>query len=332
MRITPEILTKVAEETVKKHARADRGLVAAYLHGSVLYEGPLLGGAGDVDLVFIHNQAPQVNREIVRLTEEVHLDIAHHFQGNYRETRELRLHPWLGPTICDATILHDTRHFMDFTQASVRGMFHRPDMVLERTQGQAEHARQIWLGYQFNPPAADRKEIAAYLKAVDHAVNAVAGLSGVPLAERRFLLEFPARAQAVGQPGLYAGALGLLGGPNVDAQTLESWSGDWEAALDALDDSRPVRLHPHRRTYYTRAFDSMLASEQPLDMLWPLMRTWTLAVCSLSEEHPAVPAWREACHHLGLMGEAFAERLKALDAYLDLVEDTLEDWGRQQGA
>jgi hypothetical protein len=102
--------------------------------------------------------------------------------------------------------------------------------------------------------------------------------------------------------------------------------------LDALGDSLPVRLHPHRRAYYRRAFESVLASDQPLDMLWPLLRTWTLAVCALPEEHPVVQTWREAGQHLGLLGGSFAQRLEALDAYLDLVEETLENWGRRQGA
>jgi len=34
---------------------------------------------------------------------------------------------------------------------------------------------------------------------------------------------------------------------------------------------------------------------------------------------------------LGLLGEAFREKIEALDAYLDLVEELLESWGRENG-
>ena len=41
---------------------------------------------------------------------------------------------------------------------------------------------------------------------------------------------------------------------------------------------------------------------------------------------------REVLLHLGLLGAGFKEGVAALDAYLDMVEETLEEWGRASGA
>ena len=42
-------------------------------------------------------------------------------------------------------------------------------------------------------------------------------------------------------------------------------------------------------------------------------------------------AWHQACDQLELVGPSFAERIQALDAYLDGVEETLEEWARLNG-
>jgi hypothetical protein len=76
----------------------------------------------------------------------------------------------------------------------------------------------------------------------------------------------------------------------------------------------------------------MLDSDRPLEALWPLLRTWTDAVCSLPGDAPAPATWIDVMSRLGLWGEAFAARQAALDAYLDQVEELLEDWARANGA
>jgi hypothetical protein len=333
MRITPGTLHKIARDTVAKRVRTDRDLLSAYLHGSLLADDPLLGGTADIDMVFIHDDGVIVEREIQRLTDDVHLDIAHHQRSDYRRARNLRVHPWIGPTIFSCRILYDPHHFMDFTQASVRGQFNRPDYVLERSRNQAEHARQMWVsldGLTGEPGVGD---VALYLRALEHVANALASLSGPPLTERRFLLQFPARAEALGHPGLYPGLLGLLGAPNVYASTLPEWLPGWKAAYQAIPaDTVPARLHPARCPYYYRAFEKILEGERPQDVLWPLLRTWTGAVQLLPESSGAIARWQEVLSQLGLYGDGFQERIAALDAYLDTVEEVMEVWARERGA
>jgi hypothetical protein len=331
MRINREALLKIAEDTVDRRTRTERGILSAYLSGSLLGDEFLLGGTADIDLVFIHLDPPPQEREVVRLSDEVHLDISHYDQRAYREARSLRLHPWQGPTLFECKILYDPQHFLDFIQASVRGQFHRPDNVLRRARQQVEHARQIWLGFNEQPPGRPgSKEVWTYLRAIDHAANAVASLNGPPLTERRLLLNFSQRAEAAGRPGLYPALLGMLGAPHTEVDTLRSWLITWQAALAAIPEAVvPPRLHPCRHLYYLRPFETILDGEHPSAILWPLLRTWTLAAGLLPEGAPERIVWREAFQRLGLLGEGFAERVEALDAFLDLVEDTLERWSRQ---
>lgn len=332
MRITREILLKLAQDTVSRQVREDRSIMAAYLCGSLLEGDYMLGGTADIDLFFVHFSRPEIEREIVRLTDEIHLDIAHHSQQDYRYTRQLRLHPWLGPALTSCMIMYDPQHFMDFIQASVRGQFGRPDRVLARSRKLLDVSRQIWFNYQSGIPDPGPVEIEAYLRAVGHAANAVANLNGLPLTERRFLLSFPQRAQALERPGLFAGLLGLLGGVDLNREQLSDWLPAWKIAYQAIpEDNLPVRLHPARFDYYQRAFETMLRGEQPLSVLWPLLRTWTLAARHLSPGSPGRTAWAGACAQLNLLYEAFVIRVSALDAYLDLVDETLEDWGRKNG-
>jgi hypothetical protein len=181
MRITRETLLKLAQDTANQRARSDLSILAVYLSGSLLDGEPLLGGTADIDLFFIHNEDPASDREVVRITDEVHLDIAHHGRKQYRQTRELRLHPWLGPRLYGCKILYDPQHFMDFTQASVRGQFFRPDQVLGRVRPQVERARQIWFTLTAVQESTDRQQTWSYLQAVGLVANAIAGLSGKPL-------------------------------------------------------------------------------------------------------------------------------------------------------
>jgi hypothetical protein len=333
MRITNEILLKLAKDSVAKSVREDHSILAVYLHGSLLREAPLLGNTTDIDLFYIHNDEVSIKREIIRQSDEVHLDISHHSHKVYRQPRELRLHPWLGPIINSCKILYDPQHFLDFAQASVRGQFNRPDQVMARVGALTEHARQIWMGFHLEPCNPDPQDMLKYLRAIDHAANALAGISGPPLTERRFLIDLPERMDKVRHHGLYAAVLGLLGAPAVDAEILRSWLPAWQAAYTSLSSAQaPLQLHPHRLPYYLHAIEAILGSEHYQDALWPLWRTWTTIVNVYSDDWPHHAAWQAAGEQLGLLGAGFNEKVQALDVYLDTVEDTLETWAKENGA
>ena len=330
MRITRETLIRIAKETAQKRALSDPGLVAAYLTGSLRTENPFLGNSTDIDIVFVHTGQVEVSREILPLTPEVHLDLVHRPRSDYDKPKELRLDPWLGPELYDPLPLYVTRHFFEFVQAGVRAEYHDPANVLARARRNADHARQVWSGIQTNleyNPAL----LLSYLESVSLAANAIAVLNGDPLAERRFLLQFPSRAEAVGAPDLTAGLLGLLSEDQTDAAALGGFLPAWEKAfMDAA--SRP-RVHASiaaaRLAYYKKMFESMLAGESPWSVVWPLIHTWTLSAAVLPPTRRS--DWQTACETLGLTGGAFSGQLDRLDHFLDTVEEILENMAASQG-
>jgi hypothetical protein len=332
MRINRNMLLKLANDTVEKSVIADRSIIAIYLQGSLLSDEPLIGNTADIDLFFVHNDDVSLEREIVRLSDEVHLDISHHSHRVYRQPRELRVDPWLGPVIYNCKIMYDPQHFIDFVQASVRGQFNNPENVVTRVQKQAVHAREMWESFNASHRQPNPHDASLYLQALEHAADAIAGLSGHNLTERRFLPSLLHHAEAVHKPGLYKGFLGLLGASAVEVGGIRAWIPEWHAAYGSLAENQaPVRLHPHRVLYYQRAIEVMLDSQTPYDALWPLWRTWTHMIQALPGDSPHYAAWQSAGEGLGLLGEAFCEKIEALDAYLDLVEELLERWGRENG-
>jgi hypothetical protein len=332
MRINRNMLLKIANDAVSKYVSTDRTILAVYLQGSLLGDSPLIGNTADIDLFFIHNDEVGIEREIIKVSDEVHLDISHHTHMLYRQPRKLRVHPWLGPAVYGCKILYDPQHFMDFVQASVRSQFDSVGNVLSRVQRQAGHAREIWESFHAHPHFPDPQDTSLYLHALEHAANAVAGLSSQNLTERRFLLDLHAKVETVHKTGLYMGILGLLGASAVEGETIRSWLPEWRNAYSALTvGTAPIRLHPFRWLYYERAVEVILSSQTAHDALWPIWRTWTHAMCALPADTPHRSAWQKAGGQLGLLGEAFTEKLEGLDAYLDMVEELLDTWARENG-
>ncbi len=231
MRITRETLIRIAKETAQKRAlggpRAGGGLPDRF----PAFRKPL------PRQLHRYRHRPRPRRDSQKsaaryclLTPEIHLDIVHNPRSEYEKPKELRIHPWLGPELYDPLPLYVTQHFFEFVQAGVRAEYDEPANMLARARRNAEHARQIWSGLQLSQETGPMR-LLSYLKGVNHAANAIALLTGGPLAERRFQLQFPERAGAAGAPGLAAGLLGLLGGAQVDAATLSEFLPEWEKAF-----------------------------------------------------------------------------------------------------
>ena len=330
MHLLLESMIQIAKEAAVQRADSNHDIVAAYLTGSVLDRDPFLGDTADIDLVLVHAQEPKIRREIVSLTPEIHLDIKHNPRREYAHPRQLRVHPWLGPEMYDPLLLYESEHFFQFVQAGLRDKFHEPVNTLQRARRNTDHARQMCNGLQ-TPAESGPALVLKYLKAVNHAANAVAILNGMPLAERRLLLQFPARAEAAGRPGLPAGLLGLLGAQNADifalAGSLPEWEKDFQEAA-----SRPNvegRIHPGRLAYYKKALEALLSGEHPQAILWPFIHTWSLAAAVLPPARQV--AWQSACQQLGLVGETFKEHVQELAHYLDGIEELLEGMAAVNG-
>lgn len=326
MRFTPEILRKHAQVLVDKETKSNRSILAAYLRGSLLYGSPLIGGAGDIDLVFIHSAPPLIENQIIRLTPEIHFDIEHHDELLYRTPRKLRLDPWLGPTLRDAVPLYDPRHLLDYTQASVRSNFSFPENIQARSNPLLKEARQFWMDRQISPPLKITAEIPAFLSALEAAVNAIAIMSGPPLATRRLGLSFADRAVAVEAPGLNIAFQHLLGGITVEQDTMIEWIDSWEKSLRILKtDSSTPSLLTERDSYYKNALDDFIKRSKPAEALWPLLVTWTEIISNLPERTDIQLPWIKALTALGFAGKDYQVRLAAFDSFLELCESLALD-------
>jgi hypothetical protein len=330
MYITRENLIRIAKETARKSALSDPGLVAAYLTGSLRTDNPFLGNTTDIDLVYVHIGKPKIQREILPLTPDIHLDIIHNPRNLYDKPKELRLNPWLGPELYDPLPLYVTQHFFEYIQAGVRDRYNEPANVLARSHSLAENARQVWSelqpGQLFSP-----EQILGYLKSIHLAANAVALLTGGLLSERRFLLQFPERATSAGQPGLTDELLNMLGANQVDENSLASFLPEWEKTFIEAAGNPAVNkcIAIARLGYYKQAFGALLKSQTPQAIVWPLMFTWTLSAAVLPSTGDI--NWRSACGTLGLNEDTFGKRLEELDHFMDTIQAMQESFATSQG-
>ncbi len=329
MRVTRESLIRIAKETAQERAFNDRGIVAAYLTGSLLSaEDPMLGGTTDIDLVLVHGGSPAASREIVKLTPDYHVDIRHRAKSDFKSPRELRADPLLGYEMYDPQLLYEREKFFEFFQAGLRAgfEFQAPSLVLARSRKLLAQARKGWMDLSdIRPEQAGALQVRQFLRALTFAANTVAELSGGPLAERRFLLDFPARAQAADLPDFTATMFNLLGASQVEAAAVSHWLPAWKTSFLAAAESAKVdqSIHAARLNYYEKAMRALLEGDMPLTALWPLIQTWTLAAMVLDEAQ-AKP-WHVACQELGLLGAGFEARVGGLDRYQDDIEARLDE-------
>jgi hypothetical protein len=330
MRITRDNLLRIAKETVQQRAASDPQLVAAYLTGSLLNSDPFLGNTTDIDLVLIHEEAPKHSHEIVPLSAEVHLDIIHRSRKDFDKPKEFRVHPTLGPELYNPMWLYETKHFLEFVQAALRTKYNDPANVLARARKNNQDAHNAWREMQAHAVPGP-EGLVPYLESLFHAGNAIAVLNGNPLTERRFLLEFPKRAEAAGNPDLSAALFGLLGATNVDADAVRASLPDWEKSF--IDAASRSKVHDSiasaRLAYYKNAIEALLTGEVPLSALWPFLHTWTLSTVVLPL--PKQTAWAAFCETLGLSGDLLEERIEGLDHFLDTIDELLDALADSQG-
>jgi len=330
MRITRSTLHKIAKDTVAQRVKTDHNVMAALLVGSVLFEDPFIGHTTDVDIVFICFNEPDTARQIIKLTNEVSLDLYFVESTAFEPPRKLRTDPLLGYVMYDSLPLFETQHFFEYTQAIVRAGFDDTANVLTRVRKHSVPARELWmeltLGGNSHP-----EDVLKYLKAVYHAANAVAGLNGPPLTDRRFILEFEDRARIIGRPDLHDALLNLLGAPDAAPADLLAMLPAWSTAYHAAGDGADLLIHPDRIAYHRNALETLLQGDRPMSALWLLVHTWAAASASLLEYGPEYVAWKTVFERLGLVGDGLEGKVEALDRFLDETEEMLDTISAENG-
>jgi len=335
MRVSRESLIRIAKETAQERAFNDRGIIAAYLTGSLVSKetDPMLGGTADIDVILVHADEPMYRREFVRLTPDFHVDISHRARAEFKRPRELRLDPWLGWEMYDPMLLFEREKFFEFVQAGLRAgfEFNAPAPALQRSRLLLSQARQAWRKLLEVGDVVTPKDVNQYMESLFQAVNAVAELSGPPLQERRLLLEFASRAETAQRPEMNAALIRLLGAAELDPSVMNEWLPNWKVAFESAMESDRVdaRIHPARVNYYEKAIQAMLAEDNPQAALWPLLQTWALAADVLPEH--ALDTWHDVCGQLGFTSSGIEAHANGLDSFLDEVEALLDELATQYG-
>lgn len=330
MRVTRDHLVELAMGETERRAEAG-DVISAYVIGSVARSEPLLGGAADIDLVLIHDHKPPKAREVVQLSHEIHLDIAHHQRALYEEPRALRVHPWLGPALSEPVFIYDPDHFFEWAQAGARGQFHRADHVHLRARAFLRRARQA----KSVLPLSQRW-VKTFTRAVIEGANAVVSLSGFPAAGRRLFLELERAALLLDYPELSQAVLQLLSADSPTEDDFETWLPSWERAFAAAGagSSKPS-LASCRLTYFRCGYEALLQAERPEANLLHLLTTWETALHTLQSRGKTdhhLREWERALEKLGLDKLSRAQRERSLDHYLDRIGKKVAEWADKHGA
>lgn len=322
MRLTKELLIRFAKNHVTERLLQRPRPICIYLTGSLCTDDFLLGGCTDIDLVFVHNVCPPVERELIAVTPDITLDIRHYDVTVFEQPRQLRSNAWIGSFLCEnPLVLHDSGHWFEFTQASVCAQFFRPEYALLRAQPFLDAARQRWMECISGSHKPGAFTLRAYLRSIDDGANALACLQGIPLPERRAFSQFAQYAQAAEMPALTGQLVELLTSPAVNDKSWQIMQKNWQDALQQMGtlETFPVELSPLRQAYLLQAAQAIW-NATPAGAVWLLLKNWTEAMVYLPGDAERMKQWEEACRLLNLSPENYPERFNQLDNFLEEIE------------
>jgi hypothetical protein len=332
--IAQATLLKIARAAAQQRMAARPSLISAYVIGSVAANEPLLGEATDIDLVLIDSGPLVVTREVVRLTDQVALDIQYRRRDEYTNPKLLRGHPWRGPEMAEPLFLADPTHFFELAQSSARGQYHRPENVATRARTFLAWARaELHIGLLPGAEPEAPVSLASWCTALLYAANAAIVLTGFPGAGRRLLLKLEAAAAKLKRPDLYADFQALLGGERLERAAAEALLADWLAAYRAGQSGTDEFIHPARRTIYERGFRAQIQADRAAEALWLMLATWDAAHRNAPDDAARTARWLAFLEQLGLADpEAFDQRVQQAADYVSTVDALVEGWAERNGA
>mgnify|MGYP001170195743 CR=1 FL=1 len=345
MLITKDLLIQIIKDYINRLLRRENSIVAVYLTGSVLEEQPFIGGSTDIDLVIVHSEEPPLAREIKRLKNNISFDIVHHHQSLYTYHRRMRQDPWLGHALRNHdAIMYDTNHWLEYIQAGVDSQFDMPENTYARAIKFFDEARAHWFELDDDDATPFSEWLNIFLKAVGDSSNAIAALNGPGLTQRRMMLEFPARAEALNQLTLVGELAHLIGNDFMNETIYQEWRPVWENALDLISQEPdcPANLHKARKAYFLDCCDSLVENGSIHAVLWPILETWRQAEQYLRESPSDSESrsqaktvvsqdWLRFVQSIGFSVENKENKTKQLGRYIESINHALENWKREYG-
>ena len=326
MRVTRDILLNLARENAAKLTAKDRGIACVFIAGSLLEKDPFLGGVTDIDLFCIHDRPVTTPREIIRITSDVHLDVAHYQQEDFTPARKLRTDPWLGSILARGPlVLHDSLHWFDFIRSTATAQFNAAENVADRVRAFLAPARLGWQALTDESIPQGNKRTLALLEVIRNTANAAAVFTGTPLTVRRLFLDLPARCHKAGLEEVAGSLEQSFTNDTVTDDNWGEWFAAWESAYDELNQlGKPsAPFNTPRRNYYLKPIKA-LAGERPAAALWMLLFTFSRISADLPKTEAPFKAWTNLVKQLTLDGKNIPTRLELLDSALDRLEESLE--------
>jgi len=326
MRITRDTLLNQARENARLLTTKDRSIICIYVSGSLLREDPFLGGITDIDLICVHDRPVKMKREIIRLSPDITLDLAHYDQEEFEPPRKLRTNAWIGSWLeAVPIVLYDTLRWYDFMRAAATAQIWKAENVAARVRSFLVPARKTWADLQEDAIPHGIKRTTAFLGALADTANAVACLKGSAVAERRRVYELPSRAEAAGLPDFTANFIPLFTSAEFTDENFSAWADSYHLFFDALKDipESLAELALCRRAYYEKAVRA-LYPVNPAGALWLLLNTWTRAATVLPKTEQPYKDWQSICRQLEVDSKSLTARLDDLDHLLDTVEEVTD--------
>jgi len=322
VRVTRDKLIDLARQEAERRGQTE-DVISGYLIGSVATGDPLINGSTDIDLVLIHQFVPVSKREFIPLSDNIHFDIAHHKDEFYNHPPDLRIHPWLGPSMCEPLFLYDPEHFFERAQAGVRGQFYQSDYVIARSKALLERANHLKAKCYPN-----NSWISHYAHSAMEAVNALATLGGFPITGRRMAILLRDRLTGLGFEEQFSAFQHLLGGDLLQEEYTPDWLDSWEKIFIAAGYLNP-KFNLARKNYYQLAFHNLIETKNAEAILWNLITTWDQArqiLADAGETKELDTIWEEMLIKLELSDEFMDRRIAELEHHLDAIEEILEKW------
>lgn len=332
MLITHDMLIKIAQDNITRVLARPNDLVAVYLTGSMLSKTPLIGNAGDIDLVFVHKEEPPLQRTIQRISSDISLDIQHHHQSFYSLHRRLRQNPWLGHTLCEhRSILFDQDHWLEFIQAGVGAQFNSSDSRFARAAGFIEQSHTLWFALEDPEALPFAIWIDLYFKAITNSANSIAALNGPALSTRRMMTDFPVRAKAIEQPALIGDLFRLIGADRFSIAFYQEALPAWEACLQSVSrlPNCPPNLLPARKSYFLNAANAYAEEGLLHASLWILLDTWCQAAEFAREDSTIQNAWLNFLQSLDFTSTESVRLVSQVDAFMSQCNRVLEEWKQE---
>lgn len=332
MKLTNELLNKVALDFVKEKAENDYSIKSIALFGSLLKEDAIIQNSADIDL-FVLESYGAYRREIVELTEDIHLDIEYAPLEDFQQTVGLRKMPYKGYLIYGCKPLYDPEHVLDFVQAGVRGNFFAPENVFARVNTLLGGVRDQWLKYQMTKHVREEEFAKFFIGLIHDTLQSIVLFEEQPLGTRRMLVDFPTFAKKAGDASLFADVLKLLGVAGMSVEDLRAWIEDWSFDFDSIQDLPKVEANiaAAKKNYYLRAIEEQLDSDVPFAAAWPLLVTW-VDVYTYGEMRARKDfKWEATAKKLGFVEDNFANKMKEFDVFLDKVEEIFSNWKNENG-